>query len=84
MSVRIGEVNPRVTHGQVVITADVLVSASRAGVELHSDPQITLDPVQARNFAALLIRGADEVERMRIRTPDVVEVSNTKPSSETT
>lgn len=80
MSVRIGEVNPRVMHGQVVITADVLVSASRAGVEVDSESKFTLDPVQARNYAALLIRGADEVERMRNRVPDVVEVSNTKPS----
>ena len=82
MSVRIGEVNPRATHGQVTITADVLVHASRAGVELDSESKFTLDPVQARNYAALLVRAADEVERMRVRHPDVVEVSDTKPSSE--
>jgi hypothetical protein len=30
--------------------------------------QVTLDPVAARNLAALLVRGADECERMRARS----------------
>jgi hypothetical protein len=58
MSARIGEVpgleNPRV-H----------VAASRGGVELLSDERISLEPIEARNYAALLIRAAEEVERMR-------------------
>jgi len=62
MSVRIGEVSP-----ENIAQAAVHVHASRAGVELHADPDVTLEPIQARNFAALLVRGADEVERMRAR-----------------
>ena len=64
MSVRIGEVNPDLGKEN---RATVHVKASRAGVELHSDPLITLEPTQARNYAALLVRAADEVERMRKR-----------------
>jgi len=41
------------------------VHASRGGVELLSDPRVTLEPIAARNYAALLVRAADEVERMR-------------------
>lgn len=70
MSVRIGEVNPRVIPDAITdgkIAADVIVQASRAGVELHTEPKLTLDPIQARNYAALLVRGADEVERMRTK-----------------
>lgn len=59
MSVRIGEVLPQVDQ------AAVFVHASTAGVELRSETSVTLDPVQARNYAALILRGADEVERMR-------------------
>ena len=68
MSARIGEVNPRVIPDAITdgrIAADAFVHASRAGVELHSEPNLTLDPIQARNYAALLVRAADEVERMR-------------------
>jgi len=43
------------------------VHASRAGVELHADSAITLQPIEARNYAALLVRAADEVERMRAK-----------------
>jgi hypothetical protein len=46
----------------------VHVHASRAGVELLSDPRITLEPIAARNYAALLVRAADEVERMRAKS----------------
>lgn len=70
MSVRIGEVNPRSMPDAITdsrIEADVIVQASRAGVELYSAPKLTLDPIQARNYAALLVRGADEVERMRAK-----------------
>ncbi len=43
------------------------VSASGGGVEILSEPNFTLQPVEARNYAALLVRSADEVERMRDR-----------------
>lgn len=43
------------------------VQASRAGVELRCDPRFTLSPTEARNAAALLVRGAEEVELMRNR-----------------
>jgi hypothetical protein len=41
------------------------VGASRGGVELHCSAEFTVTPIGARNFAALLVRAADEVERMR-------------------
>jgi len=69
MSVRIGEVKPEHPNPN---SAAVHVQASRAGVELHSDPTMTLDPIEARNYAALLVRAADEVERMRVRGTDHV------------
>lgn len=65
MSMRIGDVRP-----ETISKAAAHVWASRAGVELHTDPEVTLDPGEARNFAALLVRGADEVERMRQRSKD--------------
>lgn len=62
MSVRIGEVlDP--TKAQVVAH----VGASTAGVEVNTEARLTFDPVEARNYAALLVRAADEVERMRGR-----------------
>jgi hypothetical protein len=65
MSKRIGEVNP--TAGA---NADVHVWASRGGVELKSEIDFTLEPATARDYAALLVRAADEVERMRA-TPEL-------------
>ena len=42
------------------------VWASTDGVELRFESrELPLSPVAARNFAALLVRAADEVERMR-------------------
>jgi hypothetical protein len=70
MSVRIGEVNPRVIPDAISdgkIAADAIVLASRAGVEVYAEPKLTLDPIPARNYAALLVRAADEVERMRAK-----------------
>lgn len=64
MSVRIGDVKP---ENQNPHHAAVHVQASRAGVELHANPEATLEPVEARNYAALLVRAADEVERMRVK-----------------
>lgn len=64
MSVRIGEVNPQGAN------ADVHVWASRGGVELHTEPNLSLEPTQARNYAALLVRAADEVERMRAKSEE--------------
>lgn len=47
------------------------VSASLAGTEIklvNVDPSILpIGPIQTRNLAALLVRAADEVERMRKR-----------------
>lgn len=63
MSVRIGEVPGPPTSDDPAVH----VHASRAGVELLSNPSATLEPVVARNYAALLVRAADEVERMRAK-----------------
>jgi hypothetical protein len=63
MSARIGEVPGPPYKADPAVH----VSASRGGVELLSDPRITLEPIAARNYAALLVRGADEVERMRAK-----------------
>jgi hypothetical protein len=63
MSARIGEVPGPPTSDDPAVH----VHASRAGVELLSNPRITLEPIAARNYAALLVRGADEVERMRAK-----------------
>ena len=62
MSVRIGEVRPEHPNP---LQAAIHVQASRAGVELLTSINLTLQPVEARNYAALLVRAADEVERMR-------------------
>jgi hypothetical protein len=62
MSVRIGEVRPELPNPS---HAAIHVQASRAGVELLTSLNLTLQPVEARNYAALLVRAADEVERMR-------------------
>jgi hypothetical protein len=45
------------------------VWASKGGVETHLPPEDSLTPTQARNLAALLVRGAEEVERMRQPDP---------------
>jgi hypothetical protein len=66
MSVRIGQV-------PVIGTQEgaAYVLASRGGVELsvssdgESSEDVSLEPVQARNYAAQIVRAADEVERMR-------------------
>jgi hypothetical protein len=51
------------------------VWASEAGVEIiaENDPNartMRLDPASARNYAALLVRAGDEVERIRHRQHD--------------
>jgi len=63
MSVRIGEVG----KGLATNTVAAIVSASSAGVELANDARTVLSPVEARNYAALLVRAAEEVEHMRDR-----------------
>jgi hypothetical protein len=63
MSVRIGDVKP----DPMTQNAGAFVSASRGGVEIASALTLHLQPVEARNYAALLVRAADEVERMRAR-----------------
>jgi|GEM_PF-2575844 len=42
---------------------------SDAGRSDREGVQRTLDPVAARNLAALLVRASDEAERMRTSTP---------------
>ena len=43
------------------------VWCSPDGVQVESDARILLHPIEARNYAALLVRAADEVERLRDR-----------------
>lgn len=77
MSVFIGGVRGP-NHNSPNDAADVW--CSRSGVELRAfasnldaskserdGVQRTFDPVAARNLAALLVRGAEEAERMRTR-----------------
>lgn len=61
MSVQIGSIGGELVNN----TAKVHVWASIGGVEIHADPEFTLQPTEARNFAALLERACDEVGRMR-------------------
>lgn len=65
MSVRIGEIHAIAYESR----ADdrVVVHASRSSVEIHTISHLFLEPVEARNLAALLVRAADEAERMRAR-----------------
>lgn len=68
MSVRIGEVlHSSQAAAEFRGKVATHVHASTDGVELSSDALTVLDPTQARNYAALLVRGANEVERMRKR-----------------
>ncbi len=67
MSAKIGEV-----HGPASNSPSIVVEmfASLAGAEmrvLKHEQHVTLDPIAARNLAALLVRAADECERMRDR-----------------
>ncbi len=62
MSVHIGEVDQ---DPLIPGSAAVHVSSSRSGVEILTEKTLTLQPTYARNYAALLVRAADEVERMR-------------------
>lgn len=73
MSALIGYLKGPVANGARDVAS---VWASTAGVEIHldlrehQDPRETLatyDPLVARNFAALLVRGSEEVERMRVK-----------------
>lgn len=49
--------------GQACDYFDVFTSS--AGVEVYSHDGVTMTPIEARKAAALLIRAADECERMR-------------------
>jgi hypothetical protein len=51
---------------------NIEVWASRAGVETGRTDLETLSPRAARNLAALLVRAADECERMRAPSDDRV------------
>lgn len=46
----------------------VQVWCSRGGVEMRLLKSVSLDPIAARNLAALLVRASEEVERMRARS----------------
>jgi hypothetical protein len=59
VSAHIGEVR----KGATLIFCRVF--ASTEGVEVDGEHYYVLTPCDARNLAALLVRGADEVERMR-------------------
>lgn len=61
MSARIGEIHRG--DGRVLS----YVHASLGGVEMTSDEKFSMEPVEARNAAALIVRAADEVERIRRR-----------------
>jgi hypothetical protein len=65
MSVYIGSVRgPH--HNSPDSAADVWCSP--AGIEIQWGKQCAaLDPIAARNFAALLVRASEEVERMRTK-----------------
>jgi hypothetical protein len=65
----IGTIDPR-SDG----SAKHVLSASKAGVGLASEATSTLEPWDARTMAALLVRAADECERMRSPTaPELLE-----------
>jgi hypothetical protein len=60
MSTRIGVV-PDVHNSEAIH-----VLASRGGVELYQTYHThTLTPIEARNYAALLVRASEEAERMQ-------------------
>jgi hypothetical protein len=50
------------------------VHVSLGGVELYSDPVVTLTPLEARVFAAYLTTAADEVDQMRRREASCYDV----------
>lgn len=65
MSTRIGWIRPKpgpMKPGHEDAALHVWVST--AGVELHSEPKITLSPEEARDYAALLVAGAHRAEGM--------------------
>lgn len=72
MSREIGRVKQR-QEGAIVHAAH-FVHVSVAGVELLSDERSTLDPCDARTFAGLLMRAADEAERVRDRAVTMPQV----------
>jgi hypothetical protein len=95
MSAFIGSVNgPR--HNSPHAAAEVWCSLSgvelflvrtRVASELPSEEEIektrrSFDPIAARNLAALLVRGADEAERMRARDRGLVELEDPAPDEE--
>ena len=63
MSALIGKLHS--ASGQLIAE----VWASRANVEIEvTCPQLGVTPIVARNFAALLVRASEEVERMRSKS----------------
>jgi hypothetical protein len=69
MSIRIGFAPATADDSD---SANAVVFASQEGVELkcsdkYEEISFSLDPTQARGFAALLIRAAEESELMRTR-----------------
>lgn len=71
MSIRIGAVRLRHDTDE----AAVHVLASSAGVEIHSDPLMTLSPGEAREYAAFLVGGASWVDSTR-RSDELAEFRN--------
>jgi len=64
MSRSIGIINERLAKPGYV-AGDFIVNASTAGVELHSEKQVTLSPEKAREYAKLLNQAACAAELMR-------------------
>lgn len=70
MSVFIGEARGP-DHNSPAVAADVWCSPGQVELTVFGSTRvsISIDPVAARNYAALLVRGADEAERMRKEKP---------------
>jgi hypothetical protein len=62
MSTRIGVVRLKPDRKPGYEDAALHVWASTAGVELHSEPKLTLSPEEARDYAALLVAAAHRAE----------------------
>lgn len=69
MSLLIGSIRPTKVevNGVLVDKAAVFVHASTGGVEIASEPSLSIDPEEARAYSAHLSRAAETCERMRMR-----------------
>lgn len=68
MSAFIGSVKGP-NHNSERTVADVWCGLHHVEIRVVDEPGVfALDPIAARNFAALLVRASEEVERMRARS----------------